>query len=57
MKDLTIFRVDLGLATQAPHRPVRADFPHTVPQTKCFTRHSESEQCAEAVTGIVAGWS
>jgi len=29
-------RVDLGVTPQAPHRPVRAELPHTVPQVHGF---------------------
>ena len=48
---IATLRVDLGLAAQAPHRPVRADFPHTVLQD---ARFAELERLSAPIplTGI-----
>jgi len=36
------FRVETGLSSCPPHRPVRADFPHTVLQLGVLLKHRQS---------------
>jgi len=48
-------RVGLGVAAQAPHRPVRAQLTHTVPQcTTPATRKTEHTTCSQAADHAIA---